>query len=129
MGVNHIEQQRTMMKTTIAAVALLSLATADARAVKESFSMDDLERELSDKNGAIAVFYASWCPHCKRLLPVFNNVAQRYSENGPSFVQITLTSTQMSGRHLRLTVTQLCVSSRSLGATKNTMIMKGGPTR
>lgn len=67
---------------------LITTAPGHARSVHESRSMFDLENELSTSNGAVAVFYASWCPHCKDLLPVFASLAQQYGEKGPNFVQV-----------------------------------------
>ena len=32
----------------------------------------DLEAELAKSKRVLVLFYASWCPHCNRFLPSFN---------------------------------------------------------
>lgn len=36
----------------------------------------DLDKILKTKDKVIALVYASWCPFCKRFLPVFEQYAQ-----------------------------------------------------
>ena len=38
----------------------------------------DLESQLKGSKRVLALFYSSWCPYCRRFLPVFNkNVSSR----------------------------------------------------
>jgi thioredoxin 1 len=41
----------------------------------------DLEKELKEKDKVIALVYASWCPFCRRILPVFQELAQDERHN------------------------------------------------
>jgi Thiol-disulfide isomerase and thioredoxins len=36
----------------------------------------DLDKALKEKDKVIALVYASWCPFCRRILPVFQEHAQ-----------------------------------------------------
>jgi thiol-disulfide isomerase/thioredoxin len=36
----------------------------------------DLDKALKEKDNIIALVYASWCPFCKRFLPIFQQYAQ-----------------------------------------------------
>jgi thioredoxin 1 len=36
----------------------------------------DMEKALKEKDKIIALVYASWCPFCRRILPVFQEIAQ-----------------------------------------------------
>jgi thiol-disulfide isomerase/thioredoxin len=36
----------------------------------------DLDKALKEKDKAIAFVYASWCPFCRKILPVFQQLAQ-----------------------------------------------------
>lgn len=37
---------------------------------------DDLDKALKDKDKVIAFVYASWCPFCKKVLPLFQELAR-----------------------------------------------------
>ena len=41
----------------------------------------DLDKALKDKDKIIALVYASWCPFCRRILPVFQEIAQDKQRN------------------------------------------------
>ena len=44
-------------------------------------NLRDLEQALKEKDRVIAMVYASWCPFCRRVLPVFEkqvNEAERH---------------------------------------------------
>jgi len=36
----------------------------------------DLDKALKEKDKIIAFVYASWCPFCRKILPVFQQLAQ-----------------------------------------------------
>jgi thiol-disulfide isomerase/thioredoxin len=39
-------------------------------------NLRDLEQTLQEKGRVIAMVYASWCPFCRKVLPVFENQAR-----------------------------------------------------
>ncbi len=41
---------------------------------------NDLDTMLESKDKAFVLFYASWCPHSQRFLPIF----QEYSKSNPN---------------------------------------------
>lgn len=48
----------------------------DGRACTVVDNLHDLEETLQKKDRVVAMVYASWCPFCKRILPVFEKQAQ-----------------------------------------------------
>ena len=38
---------------------------------------DDLNKILKSKDGIIALVYASWCPFCRKFLPIFMQYAEK----------------------------------------------------
>lgn len=43
---------------------------------KESTADEDVEATLKAKPKVYALFYASWCPHSRRFLPIFKEYAK-----------------------------------------------------
>ena len=41
----------------------------------------DLDKVLKDKDKVIAFVYASWCPFCRKILPVFQELSQDQRRN------------------------------------------------
>ena len=41
----------------------------------------DLDKALKEKDKVIAFVYASWCPFCRKILPVFQQLAQDQRRN------------------------------------------------
>ncbi|MCK9362681.1 MAG: thioredoxin family protein [Syntrophales bacterium] len=41
----------------------------------------DLEKMLTARNRVIALWYASWCPFCKKFLPIFEKHAEDPDHN------------------------------------------------
>jgi len=50
---------------------------ADKSSKKQT--QDNLDAELESKEKAFVLFYASWCPHSQRFLPIF----QEYAKTNP----------------------------------------------
>ncbi len=46
----------------------------------------DLEKILAARERVIALWYASWCPFCKKFLPIFENYAE--GEAGHDFLLV-----------------------------------------
>ena len=46
---------------------------------KKKESQSDLDAELESKEKMFVLFYASWCPHSQRFLPIF----QEYAKSNP----------------------------------------------
>lgn len=44
-------------------------------------NLRDLEQVLKEKDKVIAMVYASWCPFCRRVLPVFEKQASEAERN------------------------------------------------
>jgi len=44
-------------------------------------NLHDLEGALQEKDRVIAMVYASWCPFCRRVLPVFEKQAREEERN------------------------------------------------
>jgi len=47
---------------------------------KKKQAQNDLDAELESKDKAFVLFYASWCPHSQRFLPIF----QEYAKSNPN---------------------------------------------
>jgi thioredoxin 1 len=43
-------------------------------------SQDDIEEQFKNRDRVYVLFYASWCPHSQRFLPIF----QEYSKTNPA---------------------------------------------
>ena len=43
--------------------------------------------ETAIRQNAVVMYYASWCGHCKRAMPIYKDVASQLAEHGsPSFL-------------------------------------------
>jgi thiol-disulfide isomerase/thioredoxin len=41
----------------------------------------DLDKAVKEKDKIIALVYASWCPFCRKILPVFQDIARDKKHN------------------------------------------------
>lgn len=41
---------------------------------------EKFEQDLKTKEKAFVLFYASWCPHSQKFLPIFREYAKRYPD-------------------------------------------------
>ncbi|HYX57179.1 MAG TPA: thioredoxin family protein [Nitrososphaeraceae archaeon] len=46
----------------------------------ESEESEQLDKLLSSGQKTVAMFYADWCPFCKRFKPVFESVKSKYKK-------------------------------------------------
>jgi len=47
----------------------------------EVSNKSNLESQLKKSKRVLALFYASWCPFCRRFLPVFDKNYSKYGFN------------------------------------------------
>jgi thioredoxin 1 len=52
------------------------MSKSDRKNVKAMQGSGDLDSELQSKEKAYVLFYASWCPHSQRFLPIFQDYAK-----------------------------------------------------
>ena len=62
------------------------LPPSSSSRVSEAASLAHVRTALSSGRPTLIMFYASWCPHCKRTKPVFDRVADQTP--GAAFLQI-----------------------------------------
>ncbi len=68
---------------------------AQANKLRPSFSLPDLEgrlRQVSEWDGKVLVvnFWATWCPPCRKEIPVFIALQEKYAAQGLQFIGIAL---------------------------------------
>lgn len=62
---------------------------------------DDLRSMIASGKSVIVLYHASWCGHCKRMLPMFNSVAQSM-KNDTVFATIECASNPDAAREQKL---------------------------
>lgn len=55
------------------------MSTGESCAVVDN--LRDLEEALKKKDRVVAMVYASWCPFCRRVLPIFEKQAREDERN------------------------------------------------
>ncbi|CAM9530673.1 unnamed protein product, partial [Heterosigma akashiwo] len=64
-------------------------------------SVSDLQSSVEEWDGdAVVMFYAPWCPHCKQLAPVFQDVSAEFGKN--SKVSFAKFNCEESAQHMAL---------------------------
>jgi len=95
---NGVEQNDTQGLSS--PVASESTANQAKPLYRPDFKLPDLEGNMRDVNewdGKVLVvnFWATWCPPCKREIPVFIELQERYATKGVQFVGIALDETDV----------------------------------
>lgn len=47
--------------------------------------MDDYNSLINSATTVLVEFYASWCPHCQRMMPVVENIRELLGDSVPVF--------------------------------------------
>lgn len=68
---------------------------------KNSDGQDVKIGEPGDKV-SVVTFWTSWCPHCKRLLPTLQRIAQTYTRKGVDFTLVSLDQTAPADQVLKV---------------------------
>ncbi|XP_046674339.1 LOW QUALITY PROTEIN: thioredoxin domain-containing protein 5 homolog [Homalodisca vitripennis] len=69
-----------MITFAILSIALLSSCSAQNENIVKSYSKEEFLSQLDNINNFV-MFYAPWCSHCKRLMPVWEDLAKDFEEN------------------------------------------------
>ena len=48
--------------------------------IMENIELEQFEKLLSSGEKTIAMFYADWCPFCRRFKPIFESVKSKYKK-------------------------------------------------
>lgn len=104
--------QRRIVIAAVAALFAIALIGASALVCTAlSVGSKAPDFQLNDFNGksikladytdkpTVLVFWASWCPHCVRELPVMNKLYKEYNPKGVNFIGIDVDSTTSAGKN------------------------------
>lgn len=74
--------------------------------------LDGKEVTLGDTDGKVTVldFWTSWCPHCKKQLPIIQKIAQDYQSKGVQFLLVSQDQVNTKVEKITDTAKQLNVS-------------------
>jgi peroxiredoxin len=83
---------------------LLRVSAIDAPAATTEFSLRDLAgktHSLADWRGKVVLlnFWATWCPPCRREIPLFIELQQRYAQQGLQVVGISVDNPEAVARY------------------------------
>merc|ERR1719183_509848 len=74
---------RAMWTISAVFVLILSLSVAEDAATPPvvELTMDNFVEVVTDsKKHVVVMFYAPWCGHCKEFAPVYEKIAEKYSD-------------------------------------------------
>jgi peroxiredoxin len=83
---------------------LLRVASVEAPAATTDFTLRDLAgktHSLADWRGKVVLlnFWATWCPPCRREIPLFIELQRRYAKQGLQIVGISVDSPEAIARY------------------------------
>lgn len=58
----------------------------------------DFRSFLSSKQAVLVIFYAPWCPHCKKVKPAFQGAADKLNDEARAFAAVDCTSADNRGK-------------------------------
>jgi len=58
----------------------------------DNLQPDQFEDILSSKEKTLVMFYADWCPYCRKFKPIFEASANSYTDDRPKFYQSNIDS-------------------------------------
>lgn len=84
-----------------------TLASTPGTPALLDFSFPDLtntEHRLDEWKGKILVvnFWATWCPPCRKEIPAFNRVQQKYKDRNVQFIGIALDDTEAIQQFIKI---------------------------
>lgn len=77
-----------LLASTLAAAAGLEGRKAPALALKDPAGAPKTLAEIANGRPAIVLFWASWCPYCKALMPPLAKIADKYGRDRIAVVAV-----------------------------------------
>ena len=77
-----------LLVSTLAAAAGLEGRKAPALALKDPAGAPKTLAEIANGRPAIVLFWASWCPYCKALMPPLAKIADKYGRDRIAVVAV-----------------------------------------
>lgn len=89
------------------ASAEASGGTAKQRTLRPDFSLPDLQdkiRHVNEWDGKVLVinFWATWCAPCRKEIPFFNTLQEKYAHRGAQFIGIALDDKKAVERFMQI---------------------------
>lgn len=56
------------------------VSAADSQNIVEIRDIKDFDAKIAENKVVVADFYATWCPPCKELSPIFANLSNQYTQ-------------------------------------------------
>jgi thiol-disulfide isomerase/thioredoxin len=101
------EQGTIMMNMMLLVATLLSLTISLSSAEVVHLTTSTFEHDTQVSTGAttgdwFVKFYAPWCGHCKRLVPVWNELSDLVLEDGVNIASVDVTENRELGKRFEI---------------------------